>query len=91
MSIKENLNKIEKIKQDLEKEIEDLIQERILDFQKNHQIAISDIMIFNSQLYQDFEDRNNVKIPKFLFVDSVSISLDTERYLLANIEQEIVK
>lgn len=83
MSIKLKLKEAEVARDKLQQEIDDFINEKIVAFQKEHNIAIEGIHLYEGAI------RNSIgqeSMPSFKYIESVQIGLETEEFLMNNID-----
>lgn len=83
MSIKQKLSDVEARKRNLEAELQKIIEDKVLQFQKDNNVAVSDFMVFTREIPKTL---NQSEIPPFCYVDEVKISIDREHFIMNNIE-----
>ena len=83
MSIKLKLNKAEVARDKLQQEINDFINEKIVAFQKEHNIAIESVYLSDRSIGNS---KDQESMPSFKYIESVQIGLETEEFLMNNID-----
>lgn len=83
MSIKQKLSEVESRRRDLEVELQKIIEDKVLRFQKDNNVAIVDFMVFTREIPKTLSQS---EIPPFCYVDDVEITIDREHFLLNNID-----
>jgi hypothetical protein len=83
MSIKQKLSEVESRRRDLEVELQKIIEDKVLQFQKDNNVAIVDFMVFTREIPKTLSQS---EIPPFCYVDDVEITIDREHFLLNNVD-----
>ena len=83
MSIKLKLNKAEVARDKLQQEINGFINEKIVAFQKEYNIAIESIYLCDRSIRNSTDPES---MPSFKYIESVQIGLETEEFLMNNID-----
>ena len=83
MSIKQKLSELESRRRDFEVELQKIIEDKVIQFQKDNNVAIVDFMVFTRETPRALDQ---LEIPPFCYVEDVEISIDREHFILNNID-----
>lgn len=83
MTIKQNLSEINAEKAKLEKELGELINGKICEFQRKYNIAVRSFYVSCYELPRVMSEET---IPPFSYIESVEIELNETDYIMRNID-----
>ena len=83
MSIKQKLSEVESRRRELEVELQKIIEDKVIQFQKDNNVAIVGFMVFTRKLPRALDE---LDVPPFCYVEDVEISIDREHFIMNNID-----